>query len=341
MGLLLATVLAVSTVWASGGYAVESQTIAQRAEAEALAVKVTAAGIPAHLVRRFKLGRGWEFVLVVDGLATEAAATAAAGRMEAQFHLAPVVVRLDDGPKAAPAAPGKAAEEPAARTPADWIADAVRAHGGAAGGSARLGRSGTLHVVYARTAIVKDVEASIRHDYWRAESGRRLVVSTGGAAVDSVAVVSASGAWIATGGQVTSRDIGVLLEAVDAFAPEAVLTVALEVAPLLASPEVARFRFLEGAEGAVRLGSGADGPEPGLSYIDLDPRTGRLQRVRYVSEGGPIEWDLRAWKEVSPGVVVPLDVRIERADGRKERILIETFEVGGTPPAGTFDAPKG
>ncbi len=338
MGLLLVFLLCASA-WASG-FVVETPPIPSRTEADTLADQLSAAGIPAHVTRHFRLGRGWEFSVVADGYATEVLAMGAARRMETEFELVATVLRLEDNAKPVPVA-ARPVGETAARTPADWIGDAVRAHGGASGGSQRLGLSASVHVVYTRTAVLKETEASIRHDYWRSAAGRRLVVTTGGSAVDSLSVVSDSGAWIATGGKVTARDIGVLLEAVDAFAPEAILTVALEVAPLLASPEVGRFQFLEGAQGVVRLGSGADGLEPGLSYVDIDPTDGRIKRVRYVTEGGPIEWDLRSWKEVQPGVVVPFDVRIERADGRKERISIEKFEVGAPAPAGTFDAPKG
>jgi len=334
MGLLLALVL---SAFAASTYVVESRPVESRSVAEQLVVKLQAAGIPAHVVRRFRLGHGWEFVLLVDGLPAEADAQATAARLRDEFGLAPSILRLDEGGKTAAAPTAAPSAETKARTAADWIADAVAAHGGASGGARRLSMASSVHVVYERTARLEGKDATVRHDYWRIPDSRRLKVDTQGSGVDSVAVLTPKGAWVLAGGAVTSRDIGVLLETVDAFAPEAVLTVALDVAPLLAEPEVARFSLLEGAEGVVRLGAGSD--QGGLSYVDLDPATRRVVRVRYVTEGGPIEWELRGWREVSPGVLVPAEVRIERADGRIERIRVVSFEVGATPPEGTFTAP--
>jgi hypothetical protein len=173
----------------------------------------------------------------------------------------------------------------------------------------------------------------VRHDYWRDAAGRRLAIDADGVGIDSVAVASAGGAWLKTPAGVVNRDTGLLLTAVDAFAPEAVLNLALDLVSVLRTPEVERFRVLEGAESGVRVGSGGDESEPGLSFLDIDPATGRMLRARYVTEAGPVTMEASGWKAAAPGVVVPTELTVERADGSRETIRVERLEVAERVPA--------
>ena len=224
--------------------------------------------------------------------------------------------------------------------PAEWIARARAAHGGESGGATALARANAVHFRFSRTFTRGDHEVTVRHDYWRESGSRRLAVDTpDGLGQDSVTVVTASGAWIRVGSSVQSRDIGVTLGVVDTFAPEVVLTVAIEAAALLSGPEVEGFKALEGGESGLRFGDGGDESEAGLSFVDIDPATSRLGRVRYVTEAGPITYVLQGWKQVSPGVLVPAEVTVERADGRRERFAVEGLEIAEHAPAGTFDKP--
>ncbi|MFN3685126.1 MAG: hypothetical protein ACK41F_14500, partial [Fimbriimonadaceae bacterium] len=177
------------------------------------------------------------------------------------------------------------------------------------------------------------------HPLFRDAPSSLLAVETGGAGQDSLSIATATGAWIRVGGQVQSRDIGIAIGMMDAFAPEAVLTVALEAARLLEGPEVATFRALEGAESGLRFGSGGDESEPGVSFVDLDPKTGQVLRVRYVTEAGPITFVLSGWRQVASGVLVPAEVRVERADGAKETYRVEGLELMDRAPASTFEKP--
>jgi hypothetical protein len=136
-----------------------------------------------------------------------------------------------------------------------------------------------------------------------------------------------------------NRDAGVLVTTIDGFAPEAVLTLALDVPSLLRSPEVERFKPLEGAESGVRIGHGGDETSPGLSFIDADPGTGRLLRARYVTEAGPVTVSMSGWKEAAPGIVYPVDMQVERADGSREELTVRALEVLGGAPSGTFAKP--
>ncbi|MSP57049.1 MAG: hypothetical protein EXR69_15835 [Myxococcales bacterium] len=314
---------------ASDEFYVEAGAFTSREEATASAVLARKAGLAPRVVKRFLVNRGFEFVLVVDGLPDAAAATIAASALESATAQRAVVLS-----SAGPASP--AAQPPdEARTAAQWVASVSAAVGGAAGGSDALARAAVVHFVFERTLRVGEKEVTFSQDYWRDGTNRRLDVKTFGGGTDSTAVTTAASAWIRTGATVTPRDIGVLVGTIDAFSPESMLTVALGAHDLLRASEVQRFTVLEGADG-LRLGTGGDESESGLAWIDIDPETSLLEGVRLVTNGGPIEWDLRSWKEVAPGVVIPMEVHVRRADGRRETVKVKTLEVLTKSPDGEF-----
>lgn len=330
--------LLVGRVFAAEYY-LEVAPVTDRAAAAKIEQVVDAAGFDGRVVRRFRLGRGWEFVVLVEHMADPEAAAAAASRLEKDLG-AKVSAWKVDGTDKAVAVDLPVATASKTDGPAEWIARARAAHGGDAGGATALARAGAVHFRFSRTFTHGSGDITVRHDYWRESGSRRLAVDTpDGTGQDSLTVVTASGAWIRVGSSVQTRDIGVTLGVVDAFAPEVVLTVAIEAAALLAAPEVEAFKALEGAESGLRFGAGGDESEAGLSFVDIDPATGRLARVRYVTEAGPITYVLEGWKQVSPGVLVPAAVAVERADGRKERFSVEWLELAEHAPAGTFDKP--
>lgn len=320
-------------------YYLEAPPVTDRSAAARMELTAEAAGFQARIVRRFRLGKGWEFVVLVERFPTEAEAGAAATRLERELSGKVTAWRLDDNDKAIavnlPPPPVPTGDDGAAA----WIARARSAHGGAAGGASALARAGAVHFRFARTLELGGKRVTVRHDYWREGASRRLAVETSGAAQDSLAIATASAAWIRAGGQVQSRDIGITIGMVDAFAPEAVLTVALEAARLLDGPEVAAFKALEGAESGLRFGAGGDETERGVSFVDLDPATAQLLRVRYVSEAGPITFELTGWRQVAAGVLVPGEVIVRRADGATETFRVEGLELLDRAPASTFDKP--
>jgi len=336
---MIAWLLLSASLARADEYYLEAAPVPDRPAAVRVEQAVQSAGFEARVVRRFRLGKGWEFVVLVESLAGEAEAAAAAVRLERDLGVNVTAWRLDGDEK--PVSVLLAATAPAAAEigAGAWLERARVAHGGPSGGAAAIARAGAVHFTFVRTVELAGKLVSVRHDYWREGSSRRLMVETSGAAQDSLAVATGGGAWIRAGGQVQARDIGITIGMVDAFAPESVLTVALEAARLLEGSETNAFRSLEGAESGMRFGSGGDESELGLSFVDLDPLTARLARVRYVSEAGPIIFELAGWRQVAPGVLVPGTVRVERADGGAETFEVEALEVLDRAPAATFDKP--
>ncbi|MES2640876.1 MAG: hypothetical protein V4850_15410 [Myxococcota bacterium] len=320
-------------------YYLEAAPVLDRAAATRVEQVAEAAGFDARVVRRFRLGKGWEFVVLVETFPGEAEAAAAAVRLERDLGAKVTAWRVDGNDK--PIAVVLAEPPPDASNvgASAWIERARDAHGGATGGATAVGRAGAVHFTFSRTLALAGKQVAVRHDYWREGASRRLVVDTAGAGQDSLSVATSSGAWIRAGGQVQSRDIGITIGMVDAFAPEAVLTVALEAARLLDGAEVASFRPLEGAESGLRFGGGGDESESGLSWVDIDPSTAQLLRVRYVSEAGPITFELSGWRKVAGGVLVPAEIRVERADGGRETLRVDALELLDRAPASTFDKP--
>jgi hypothetical protein len=318
----------------------ETAPQADRAGAQKSAAAVEAAGFDARVVRRFQLGRGWEFVVLVEHFPDEAQAQAAAARLTRDLRAEVAILRVDDR-KAVAVAPAVVTAAPATLSAPSLVERAREAHGGASGGAHALARAGAVHFVYSRTVPIGARTADVHHDYWRDASGRRLEVDTAGAGVDSLAIANAQGGWLAAGGAVRTRDPGVVITAVDAFAPEAVLTLALDVQSLLAGPEVAQFRVLEGAEAGVRIGSGGDESEPGLSFVDVDAETGLINVARYVTDAGPVQFELRGWREVAPSVIVPAEVKLRHPDGALEIVRVERLDVLPAAPSGTFSRPSG
>jgi hypothetical protein len=330
--------VALLSVARAAEFFLETAPVPDRQTAAETENAVEAAGYDARVVRRFKLGKGWEFVVFVEHFPNEADAAAAAKRL-ASVSPSITVFRSEDQHVVQVETAQPAAAKPADRPVPELLARIAAAHGGDTGGTRALARAAAVHFVYTRTLEVAGKTTTVRHDYWRQGPSRRLVVETNGAATDSIAVASASGAWLRVGSQVSSRDVGVLIGTVDAFAPEAVFTLALDVPSLLASPECAKFKMLEGAESGIRIGQGGDESETGLSFLDVDPATSRMIRARYVTEAGPVTFELGSWREVAPGILIPADVRIERADGRVETVRVERFDVTAGAPPGTFDRP--
>ena len=332
--MLLAGLLAlcVPSVHAADYY-VEAGSFTTREDASAAAASARKAGLTPRVVKRFELNHGFEFVVLVEGLKDAASATATAAALEKATSQRAVIFAPE-----APAAPAKAPDQ--ARTAAEWVARAAKAVGGETGGADALARAGAVHFVVERALRVGEKEVTVRQEYWRDGTNRRLDISTYGAGKDSVAVTTASSAWIKSGGTVTPRDIGVLVGMIDSFSPESVLTIALGAHALLASPEVSRFTLLEGAEDGLRLGTGGDESATGLAWIDVDPTTDYLRGARFVTTGGPIEWDLRGWKESAPGVIIPTELHIRRADGRRETLRVKALDVTEHAAAGVFAAPS-
>lgn len=114
-GIGWALLLLVSRAWA-GTYWLETEPAVDRTSATALATSAGTDGHDGRVIRRFRAGAGWEYVVVVEGFADERSAQTAATVVANQVHQ-PISVFIAEGADArrvAVARPdGSAAAEPA------------------------------------------------------------------------------------------------------------------------------------------------------------------------------------------------------------------------------------
>ncbi len=330
--LLWAVALASDT---ADAWWLESPEMNERAGAEFVEASSGKVGFSVRVVKRFRLGEGWEYFALVEGFADEAAAAAAARTLQAETGVTLTLVHDPAKGRAVRTEVDKAAPEHASA--GALIAECLAAHGGATGGAAALARSPAVHFSFERALDLEGRRVVMRHDYWRDATSRRLLVEAKGGGVGSLMVATAAGAWIRVGDKVDTRDIGVVVTQADAFAPEAVLAVALDIDGLFGAGE--DMVVLEGAESGTRVGRGEDPTEPGLAFADVDPQTGRLVRVRYLTEGGPVLFELDEYRASVGGVTVPGTVTLTRTDGRREVIKVQRLDLLDSAPPGTFKAP--
>lgn len=327
--------------WGAGGWWLESPATADRAAAEAIEAAAERSGYTARVVKRFKLGDGWMHVALVEGFADEASASSASTRLRKETGKSLVV--LSAPAKGKPARPEEAAApvaaKPAAPSAAAVAARCVDAHGGASGGVAVLARVPVVHFRFTREFTVDAKTVRVKHDYWRTDTARRLVIAGGGFGTDSVLVATDDGAWLSANGKSESRDIGVMISQADAFSPEVVLGPALDPTSLFEGTDPGTLMLLEGAESGLRVGRGEDPERTGVAFADVDASTGMLRKVRYVTDAGPITFSYDGWSSVREGLFVPRVVRVERWDGRNESITVETMELPSAAPSGTFTPP--
>lgn len=338
---MLALLLSSVFAWAASVWSVESAPHGDKAAVDAVRLSAEQLGYSPRVVRRFRLGEGWGWVAIVDGFDAASSAESAARTLAGGSTLVFSVVEQPSksaAKKTAPVAVTPVADAAVPPSAGEWVARVVAAHGGLGGGAVALSRAKAVHFIFERTVQEPgSAPLVVTHDYWREGPNRRLAVAPAGVGEKSLAVATGSAAWVAASGRVESRDIGVVINQIDAFAPETVLSVAIDVATLLAAPD--DLVLLEGAERGIRIGRGEDPAEPGLAFMDIDPETGRLHSVRYVTEGGPVEFVYDGWRSVTTDVYRPDTMVLTRPDGHVERVAVSLLDAVDAAPSGSFGAP--
>ncbi len=335
--MIAALAFSLSVALAAPTYSLESSPAATREELASLETATAAKGFRARVVKRFRLGQGWTWVALVEGFVSEEEATRAAQSLASATQRSFSVIAEGGARKAVDAPVATTAATPSA---ASVVTATLAAHGGPGGGAAELARAKAVHFVFTRTLEAEGRTLEATHDYWREGASRRLSVDVKDGGEDSLLVVTANGGWLKAGGQLSSRDIGILVNQADAFAPEAVLGLALDVPTLLAAPPEAPLLLLEGAEKGVRLGRGEDPDSAGLAFADVDAQTGVLLSARYVTEGGPLLFSYAGWLPITPTLLVPGRVTMERPDGRVEKVSVAKVELSEAAPSGSFATPS-
>jgi hypothetical protein len=215
---VLWTSLCSVPAWASADYYVESPSTPDREQAEAHLETIPSlgAGIQPRVIRRFRVGEGWAYVIRVDALEQEQAHSVATAlshdgdpgvvyrrigsrtirvmETEAEPEEDAIDAKSDqssvseDAPTLQPLDPstlaGEAVEadsadldfEPRLQSTVSVLSRALRAHGGEGGGASQIQGAGSVTFTYDRTVATESETLVVRHEFVRWGDGMRLAV---------------------------------------------------------------------------------------------------------------------------------------------------------------------
>ncbi|MFH1463819.1 MAG: hypothetical protein ABIO70_05460 [Pseudomonadota bacterium] len=360
--LLLSAAALPGDAWADLYYA-QTAGIQQHAEADALVEQVQAAGIEAEIVRRFRRGTGWEFIVrtlttedgqVAHGYAvrlSELSGQSARVFIVAGHDALPVdeLSVLLAGPggelgaeKAGPARDPEGGDARAERG-AELLAAIALAHGGGpvAGASSEDGVDGgwsRAHCRYERRLSTERGELRVGHEFWRDGDALRLDVRIlEGTGQDSAAIVRGDEAWLYVRGEIHEVPAGPTREGLLAFAPEVVLGQALAIRAWGAEhPALAVDSPVDG--GALVWLEVVPGGESERLLVGADPGDHRVRELIVRSgEEEEARWRFADYQELGDGMIMPLKSEAFTAGEPRERIVVKLIERGDLVDAGVFD----
>jgi len=324
----------------------EAPPMGARPEAQAVLETAEVLGWDGRVLRRYRHGTGWEFVVVVEGFQDRALAEEAARALAEESGVGITVYRLegregvplgetDDRQRVVPSAAMPEAEE--------LLQRAARALGGPQGGLARLEAAPLVEVTYLRE-VTAEGGAVVAWHRWAGAADQRLLEirpEGGGLGVASVSVLRPDGAWLRTGGTTSPADRERCVEVMEDLSPMARLAWPLQFAGRLeeAGPyRVARQELVQGRSTWVLV---ATSPTPErASRIWLDAATGRPLKVDFQTEGGRVELTLSDYREPDTGLVVPFRLEVRRDGLLIERLEITSVALSIEVPEGLFTLPQ-
>ena len=322
--------LVVDLVLAGGP--LETEPVSARTEAVVLQQHAETLGFTARVVRRYRQGAGWEFVVQAD-VGDEVALDEAAQTLQQASGVA-VVVLSEGTASASRAAP---VEGPPV---GEVLERAGRAHGGADGAD-RLASAETVRFRYHRVLDVDGEILRASSSWARSAADLRLVLDVQeGPGESSTLVVTEEGAWIATDDQAIERDPGLARELAGRHGPDELLAFAFALPGLLrdAAADAATWRAgAGGPELHVIEQLGGDGEV--ATRIWIDSTTWRVGALELRDDTGVSAVTLSDWREVSAGLVVPFELERRRDEVRID--LVEVLELGLDVPLepSLFDPP--
>ena len=331
----------------AGDLYLESPTQSTRAEAQELRRLAESEGLEARLVRRYASGTGWEYVVVVEDVADQAAAEEAAARW-AEAGGEGISIFLEEGDEGVllqggeseVVAPAVQESQTGSMLDAELVLrHAVRAVGGNQGGAAALSRAPALRFSYTRVVVSGDERIEARHELLRSADGERLSITSVEGAVDSVTLVHPEGAWVVAGDEPVERDLARTREVLAGFGPEELLAYPLEFATLVdGEPSYGLLRTAESSDSAYVLGYG--GPEVGGAMeLEVDAESWHVRGVRYTTDAGEVDYAFTDWREIDTGLVVPFEVELRRDGVLVDRLIVEELSVLDALSEGSLELP--
>lgn len=315
----------------------ETDPLATREEAAALAQAGVEAGCPADVVRRYLKGQGWMYVVRLDARldpATQAACAQGAWGTS-------VGLRASPGERGRPSTPPPATAGAVDAAALPWTLDEVlsrlvRAHDGASGGAEG---AGTVLFRFERST---PGGARVEHTYVRRGDDRYLRIDVrDGEGVSSRSGVVGGTAWLE--GSSATLDPAMVRAQVDRFSPRAVLQLASVLAGgALDLPERSLLRIAgvhQDADGEfVVVGTEGDRTSQPLR-LEIDTRTWRLRNVARGPEGAQVSWHYKGWRETEDGALRPVRVEVRRGASVLDVVEVTELELSPVLPEEWFRVP--
>ncbi len=366
--LLPVLLLAMLVTWApavwADAYYVETVGIEERSKADSARALAVAEGLQVQVVRGFRKGRGWVWVLRVEDIVgrEEAAAEAATlsritGQAVQVFLVAGKdVLPVEELAVAMPAGEGEpaggdedaeaaslAAEATDPVKGAALLAAVVLAHGGRGivdPARAPFDTDGTnpLHFRFERQADIGQGSMRVWHDYWRSGDDLRVEVRVlEGEGRDSVTVVNGhEGAWLLVDGEVHSVDPGPTREALGVFAPEVVLEQGLALANLQADRRALIVEREAGQLDSTWLELEVQEPDERV-YLGVNTADNRVRELVVVGRDGELRWCFGDYQEIGTGLVVPLRLESWYGEQLRESVVVRALEYPESIAGDVFD----
>jgi len=319
-----------------------------------MAQAASAQGLRARIVRRYRHGSGWQFVLMVEGFGDHATASAAAealasttGRGISVFSADPGIVPIASPQMAVVAAPAPStnstpvppAPQAAPPSPDVVLRRSVRAVGGSKGGVVTTDAAQSLQYRFRRTTPDGQV---IEHLFARKQHELRVEIRViEGEGVSSTTTVLEHAAYVQVEGKgAVEVDRSRALVNATRFAPGAVLGLGLTLAASIEQrPEFDSMRN----DGTTIIGSSAchvlrfDGDSLNRPLV-LAVATHDWS-LREATFGAGLRIEYSDWTDHDAGVVVPHRVRTWRHEALIDDVEVLELDLAPNLPAAWFTGP--
>ena len=309
----------IGVALAGSGFYLEAPPMDTRAVAVELQTQARELGLDARVLRRYRHGTGWQFIVVVEGFDDRAGAERSARDLAERSGQGIAVYRLE-GEEAVPVWDEWSSETVAQGELPDaetLMQKAGRSVGGPLGGQTRLAEVKTLRFRYTRAITTTEGRWTAHHNWVASGDASRVAteVVEGEGGTSSVVVMGPE--------ELREADSTQAEAVLQDLSPMARLAWPLQFAAgidEMGPYRVARQEIVAGRSCWVLVSTAIRGNQP--SRIWVDSEHGRPARVDFATEAGRVELTLWDWREPDTGVVVPFSLEVRR-DGR----LVEQIEV--------------
>ncbi len=329
-------------VWMSlalAGFTLESQPVSARTDALVTQEQAQVLGHTARVVRRYRQGEGWEFVVQVT-VDDRPAAEAAAAALEAATGASISITEASGEASTAHAPPVASAPE---LPEVDAVFERVRRAHGLGEGASRLSDAGAVRFRYQRMVSTPEGELQVRSTWARDADAVLLVIDVlDGPGSSSALVVGTDGrAWVATSTEVAERPAAASRALMDRHGPAELMALGVAMPALLAEAETASSRWRvvhdDGGSSFVLEELGAGGGATTRLRVDLE--TWRVSGLEVVDETGRSSWILSDWREISASLVLPFELERRIEGDIVERLRVLELSLDPVLEAGLFGVP--